>query len=447
MRRVTYWGFVCLAASLLAGQSGQSGANAGERTPPSKSGLKAIFAKYESDSDADEDRDWLNGAGEDQVADGDEDLSEVNKVEREKVPARKARKPAAFRHDSASDSGDSDAGDDAKKIDGELVDPLLLSDDCCDADDCCDSCCAGGCCRTPWRWCGLYGDFLWLQARNASVPFAVPQNGIGFAGAAPNGPVGSVIPVPRAGFRVGGAVMIGCASRLTASYTWFESHTGANITVPPGGVVNPLTLFPGTFNAGFTAERSSAAHDLDFQLADTNYETLFINSDRRWIGLMGGAVYGQLRQDFWALYPFSPPDGPTRVETHVDFYGAGIQLGLEGEQRVWQDRGFCVYGRGMSRFLCGQFHSSYLQTNQFNGVEVTTHIKDARIVPLLDLELGVSWISPSARFRLYGGYMVNSWFNSVSTASWIGSVQNATFLPGSHAITFDGLVARAQIAF
>ncbi|MBX9787589.1 MAG: hypothetical protein K2Y37_01610 [Pirellulales bacterium] len=444
MRRVTFWGLVCLAASLLAGQSA---ATAGEGTPPGKSGLKAIFAKYESESDAEEDRDWLNGAGEDQVADGDESPADERDIDREDAPASRARKPAAFRHNSASDSGDDDTGDAAKKIDGELVDPLLLSDDCCDTDDCCDSCGSGGCGRTPWRWSGLYGDFLWLQARNASVPFAVPQNGIGFAGAAPNGPVGSVIPVPRAGFRVGGAMMIGCASRLTASYTWFESHTGANVTVPPGGVVNPLTMFPGTFNAGFSAERSSAAHDLAFQLADTNYETLFINSDRRWIGLMGGAVYGQLRQDFWALYPFSPPDGPTRVGTRVDFYGAGIQLGLEGEQRVWQGRGFCVYGRGMSRFLSGQFRSSYLQTNEFNGVEATVAIKDARIVPLLDLELGVSWISPSARFRLYGGYMVNSWFNSISTASWIGSVQNSTFLPGSHAITFDGLVARAQIAF
>ena len=447
MRRVTCWGLVSLAASLLVGQAA---ATAGERTPPGKAGLKAIFAKYESD--ADDERDWLNGAGDDQVADGDESTSDEGDAEGETASASKARKPAAFRHDSTSDTSDADTSDGdtsdaAKNLGGELVDPQLLSDDCCDSDDRCDSCYSKSCCRTPWRWCGLYGDFLWLQARNASVPFAVPQNGIGFAGAAPNGPVGSVVPVPRAGFRVGGAVMIAPAARLTANYTWYESHTGANIAVPPGGVVNPLTMFPGTFNAGFTAERSSAAHDLDFQLADSNYEMLFINSDRRWIGLLGGAVYGQLRQDFWALYPFSPPDGPTRVETHVDFYGAGIQLGLEGEQRVWQDRGFCVYGRGMSRFLCGQFRSSYLQTNQFNGVEVTTAIKDARIVPLLDLELGVSWISPSARFRLYGGYMVNSWFNSVSTAGWIGSVQRSTFLLGSHAITFDGLVARAQVAF
>jgi hypothetical protein len=314
-------------------------------------------------------------------------------------------------------------------------------DDCC-ADDGCDTCR-----RTPWRWSGMYADFLWLQARNASVPFAVPQNGIGFAGSAPNGPVGSVVPVPRAGFRVGGAVMVGPAARITGSYTWYESHTGANQSATPGGVLNPLTMFPGTFNAGFTAESASAAHDLDFQLADANYEALFVNCDRRWIGLMAGAVYGQLQQDFWANYPFDPPNGTTSVETHVDFHGAGIQLGLEGEQRVWRDRGFCVYGRGMSRFLGGQFRSSYLQTNEFNGVEATTAIKDARIVPILDLELGVSWISPNARLRLYGGYMLNSWFNMVTTPAWIGSVQNTTFLPGSHAITFDGLVARAQIAF
>jgi hypothetical protein len=197
-------------------------------------------------------------------------------------------------------------------------------------------------------------------------------------------------------------MLIGPASRLTGSYTWYESHTGANIpAAAPGRIVRALTVFPGTKNVDFTDESTSASHDLDFQLADANYEALFINSDRRRIGLLAGAVYGQLQQDFSASYPFSPPEGTTSVVMHVDFHGAGIQVGLEGEQRIWRKLGFCVYGRGMSRFLCGQFRSSYLQTNEFNGVEVTTSIKDARIVPLLDLEIGVSWISEGWRPPLW----------------------------------------------
>jgi hypothetical protein len=423
-------------------------------------------SRREADSDRDERRNSDRERRHHRDADFDredrDERHEADFAEYSEYAPQRADEEAPTPPDDSSEPATLREGDAPADIDRreaavrrELIDAGLetlgspldsCGDDCCD--DSCDKCdWLGKCCRTPWRWCGLYADFLYLQPRNASVPFAVPQSGIGFAGSAPNGPAGSVVPVYRPGFRVGGSILIGPASRLTASYTWYENHTGANLTASPGGVLRPLTMFPGTFNAGFTAERASAAHDLDFQLADGNYEALFINCDRRWIGLMAGGVYGQLQQDFWANYPFNPPNGTTRVESHVDFHGAGIQLGLEGEQRVWRDHGFCVYGRGMSRFMCGQFRSRYTQTNEFNGIEATTSIKDARIVPLLDLEIGVSWISPKAGLRLYGGYMVNSWFNMVSTPAWHGAVQNSTFLPGSRSITFDGLVARAQISF
>ncbi|MGD9648357.1 MAG: Lpg1974 family pore-forming outer membrane protein [Pirellulales bacterium] len=453
MRCTAFVAVGCLVAGLFVGPVGAAPRDR-LRYPDTERG--AAHAQYESESD---DRDWWDvddadyqeplDDGEYNYRTDERDYEADDRADsRDDESYAPARRPASFSDEATREPADEPDG----RAPIESIDAGFPSYggpcDSCGGDDCCAKAdWLGKCCRTPWRWCGIYGDFLFLQARNASVPFAVPQNGIGFAGAAPNGPAGSVVPVYRPGFRVGGAVLIGPASRLTGSYTWYESHTSANLSVPPGGVVNPLTMFPGTFNAGFTAETSTASHDLDFQLADANYEALFVNCDRRWIGLMGGAVYGQLQQDFSAYYPFSPPDGPTTVESHVDFHGAGIQVGIEGEQRIWRKLGFCVYGRGMSRFLCGQFRSSYLQTNEFNGVEATTSIKDARIVPLLDLEIGVSWISPKAGVRLYGGYMINSWFNSVSTPGWIGSVQNSSLLPGSNSITFDGLVARAQIAF
>ena len=462
MRCVRPFVLVSFSVSLLVAQAKSAPRGEGLRYPGEE--RSASYARYEAEFDDDDRESSRDADAEYADADydrgdrGEADYAEYSEYEPESAaedaPAprdddsrEESREPASLRDGPApSDYDRSEAAVRRELIDAGIETFGSPTDSC--GDDCCDKPnWLGSCCRTPWRWCGLYADFLYLQPRNASVPFAVPQNGIGFAGSAPNGPAGSVIPVYRPGFRVGGSVLVGPASRLTGSYTWYESHTGANLSATPGGVLNPLTMFPGTFNAGFTAERASAAHDLDFQLADGNYEALFINSDRRWIGLMAGAVYGQLRQDFWANYPFNPPNGATRVESHVDFHGAGIQLGLEGEQRVWRNHGFCVYGRGMSRFLCGQFRSSYVQKNEFNGVEATTSIKDARIVPLLDLELGVSWISPKAGLRLYGGYMLNSWFNSVSTPAWIGAVQNSTFLPGSRSITFDGLVARAQISF
>jgi hypothetical protein len=57
---------------------------------------------------------------------------------------------------------------------------------------------------------------------------------------------------------------------------------------------------------------------------------------------------------------------------------------------------------------------------------------------------------------LYGGYLISAWFNSVTTPGWIQSVHNESFAAGAAylpattnltSLTFDGLVARAEVAF
>ncbi|MBX9787590.1 MAG: hypothetical protein K2Y37_01615 [Pirellulales bacterium] len=302
----------------------------------------------------------------------------------------------------------------------------------------------------------MFGDFLYLSPRGVAVPFAVPTDGIGFVGTVPKGPTGSINPDYSPGFRVGGALIIAPCARIMGSYTWLQTNTNDSLTAPAGTVIDPLTAYPGTFNAGFQSDPTTAFYNINLQIADASYETLLVNTERSWLGIFGGGAYARLGQQFGANYPFAPPNGRTNVNTSVDFNGGGLQLGLEGEQRIWKCYGFRVYGRGLSRFLVGKFQSSYTQTNQFNGLEVSTSATDNRIVPVLDLELGVSWISPRSFVRLYGGYLISAWFNSVTTPGWIQSVHNESVLPAPAflpattnltTLTFDGLVARVEVAF
>ena len=68
-------------------------------------------------------------------------------------------------------------------------------------------------------------------------------------------------------------------------------------------------------------------------------------------------------------------------------------------------------------------------------------------MPILDFELGLAWVSPREHVRISAGYLVQAWFNSITSESWINSVQNGSYNPGSNTVTFDGLTARGEIRF
>ncbi|NIP86321.1 MAG: hypothetical protein GTO03_12445, partial [Planctomycetales bacterium] len=136
--------------------------------------------------------------------------------------------------------------------------------------------------------------------------------------------------------------------------------------------------------------------------------------------------------------------------THIDFDGAGIRLGLEGEFPA-QHSGFWAYAKGHASFLAGDFKSSYRQTNRPMvgppAVLVSTSRKDERIVPILDLELGLGWRGPRDRWRFSAGYLFSAWFNVVSNEEFIRTVQSGQMHGVDDTLTFDGLVARAELRF
>ena len=99
--------------------------------------------------------------------------------------------------------------------------------------------------------------------------------------------------------------------------------------------------------------------------------------------------------------------------------------------------------KGIGSVLAGSFHSSFTQTNVFNGVEALTSWEDDRFVSILEAELGITYEYNNCwHFSL--GYQMAAWFNAVTTPEWVQAVHTTTFTNVSDTITFDGVVARIE---
>ena len=138
--------------------------------------------------------------------------------------------------------------------------------------------------------------------------------------------------------------------------------------------------------------------------------------------------------------------GVDAMSTGIEFDGGGLRGGWEGERHA-RSCGFLCYGRATANFVAGEFKARYWQGSSFDPVIVDTVWKGGRIVTMVDLELGVGWASPCDRYRFTTGYIVNCWLNTVTTSDWIDAVQTNDFGGLGDTLTFDGLVARAEVRF
>jgi len=301
--------------------------------------------------------------------------------------------------------------------------------------------------RPESRW-QFFGDFLYLQAGDANMAYAVPTNGaiVPPAGVAPLqlGAAAAVIPDFAPGFRVGLSGMLFSPARIGASYTYFWSDASSTLSVNPPDVNDSLVIHPGTEAALPVFLDAQATGRIGFQLADVDYRAPLASGEGYVLYYVLGGRYAHLHQDFHAT--FFDSGTIEDVNTKILFDGGGIRVGLDGE-RVSPTTGFLVYARGGASFLAGRFNASYSQVDNFNGTLVDTGLSARRIVPILDLELGAGWTGLREHLRLTAGYMVNAWYNVITTGDLINAVQNNRFTGLSNTLTFDGLVTRAELRF
>jgi hypothetical protein len=284
------------------------------------------------------------------------------------------------------------------------------------------------------------------------MSYGVEQDGIGGIGTAPMGDVGICDLEYESGIRVGFNLAVDCNSSVGMSYTFLDVDDDDFIRInDPTNVIKPLTMFPGTFNAGFNAQQAAANYDLEYQLLDVDYRAVLWSCKGAHVNYVVGARYAHYESGFAVIYPFAPPDGTSFVATDINFDGGGIRIGLEGERRIFRRSGLSVYSKGYISALAGEFNCDYIQINQFNGVEALVGWSDDRVVTISELEVGLSWTNCGGNVKVGAGYYFAIWDNMVTTPEWINSVQQVNFVDVSQddndTVAFDGLVVHAEFMF
>lgn len=312
---------------------------------------------------------------------------------------------------------------------------------------CLDGCqqCVGMCGAWSHRL-AVWGEFLYLRPRNAEVAYGVPINGA-IVPAPVNpiqvGRIGMTDHDYNPGFRFGVGYVLDSMSSISAQYTWFESDARDAIATDAPYVIRSMVSHPGTLTADQDFLEAQASDSLRFDWVDVDYRRVWDCTGNRTITFLAGARGGQYNQDFRADF-FST--GTETVVSEIDFYGAGVRLGLEGELYS-QSRRWMGYAKTAASFVAGEFTADYEQGQSYDSVVVDTSWKAGRIVPMLDLELGVGWQSRCGTWRINGGYVVSAWYNTVSTDSWVEAVQTNEFVGLSDSVSFDGLVLRCEGRF
>ncbi len=312
----------------------------------------------------------------------------------------------------------------------------------------CGTACGDAC--DPW-WKhrhAAFGEYLYLMPRNFDVPFAAEVNGPTWT--QPNPFANRGIQVGRtattdmdydSGFRTGFAYALSDCASLGATYTYFQTEGEGSISST--GDVRSLVAHPLTLGGASDVAQASAAQDIEFQLADLEYRWLYHAGRCHALNFILGARYAHYEQNFDSTFAGT---FTRQVATDIVFDGAGLRVGADFERQACS-RGIFVYGKSFANFLVGTFQADYFQGSTLSATEVETSWEDDRAIAMLEMELGLGWQNQTGNLRATAGYFITSWFNTVSTETYIDAVQRSSFVHAEDAVVFDGLTARLELRY
>jgi hypothetical protein len=312
----------------------------------------------------------------------------------------------------------------------------------------CSGRCGTGTCRSASRgnrgrgW-HVDASYLLMCPRNADVAFAVPTDGPVIGVPIQTGRIGVLNPDYQGGFAVGLRAPRGACAGIDVDYRYFDSSTADQIRTDAPRVVRSLVSHPSTLDAAADFLAGGASLDINFQTVDLVYRRTLASHPRFCTDYVLGARYGHLQQEFAANFV---DGGRESVTTDLGFDGAGLRLGLEALSYCPRPQ-LHAYVRGHASFLAGRFQGEYSQGDSFDPDIVRANWEAGRVVPVLDLELGVGWTSPGNGWLVRLGYAVSAWYNTVTTQEFVRAVQANNLVDLGNTLTFDGLVARVEYRF
>ena len=306
--------------------------------------------------------------------------------------------------------------------------------------------CAGSC--GAWaHYSTVYGEFLYLRARNSDIAYGVPVDGPITSPPSNNpiqvGPVGIVDPDHEGGYATGIRLALSPLSSLDIKYSSIDFLAENSIATEVPNVIRSLVSHPSSLSVATDFLSASASLEIEYDTLDLTFRHLFVGGDVYAVNYFLGARYGRLDQMFESTFVDNEIED---VRSDVDFEGVGLRIGLEAERHSCRTR-IRYYARGAANLLAGRFRANYVQGTNFDPVVVDTDWEAGRVVPTLDLEVGVGWNSRYDRVRISAGYRYDSWFNMVTNEDFIWAVQQNNFLGLEDTMSFDGLVGRVELRF
>jgi len=308
----------------------------------------------------------------------------------------------------------------------------------------CDDCGKGCGCGENHHKFTLFGEFLYLNARDADVAYGVEVDSAVAAGATPIqvGRIGVVDPDYQPGFRFGANFCLDECSTLSVSYTMWEAGTFDSVTAGAGNAIQSLVVHPTSLVVNSTGVTATAQYDLSMELVDAEYRQLISHDCYHAVNVVAGVRYAGFEQQLLAQTPIN---GNRWVSTDIDFHGVGLKLGLEGERTV-RNRGF-IYSKLHGSLLAGKHSATFDERDAFDASVVDTEWEAERIVSVIDFEVGVGWTSKCDNWKFNLGYIYSAWHGMVKTDEWITGVQTNNFDNLRDVMTFDGLTAKIEGRF
>ena len=295
-------------------------------------------------------------------------------------------------------------------------------------------------CGKAWASCHcdghgwkFFGEYLVLHPRGADPVFALraptclqPPTG-----------VEQIDFGMESGFRLGFEKEIGDGfSTIGANFAHFEANDERRAApTTGGGVLVPIVAFDPTATCnGSTSTLASASAGVGFDRVSLDYRRYIESGNCKFDWLVGFA-YGQLTQDLKAQFD------EDRVTVDTGAWGYGLHVGGGLEYGLGCLRGF---GHADLTLLASNAKADYTQTNAFTGQVAHFNQDLDRIIPVLDLELGVA-VDVCRNTVIKAGYLYSIWFNVVTTPDFIDAVQGLN-VDGSvsDTLTFDGLFVRLE---
>lgn len=303
-------------------------------------------------------------------------------------------------------------------------------------------------CPPPW-WAhrhGAFGEFLLLRPGSTDMIYAVEQTDPDPAVASPTGPTGITNIDGEAGFRVGFSLAASDCSSVVTRYTNWHGDTTSSITAQGANVLDSLVVHPSVATSGAASLAAASSQSMSFETVDTAYRHLWKASDVLAVNWQTGLRYGNLEQRSRTDQTLQVATGLTNVATDLDFEGFGITGGLDFE-RYSCASGLSIYGKGMVSALAGDWKARYRQTNQFGGGVIASQLKDFRVTPVLDTELGLGWTGMNGHLRIHGGLLVSAWYDAMTTRSYVESVRDGRLNDIEETLTFTGMTTGLELRY